>query len=240
MDVVVVVSADAEWSAVREFLPDREIEVTPFGEAFRDDLLITQREYRLAFLHGGWGKIAAAASTQYAIDRWQPELLVNLGTCGGFAGQIPKGEILVVERTLVYDIFEQMGDADSDIDHYTTNLDLSWLEEPYPGGARRGFLISGDRDLVPGEINHLRQKYGAIAGDWESGAIAYVAQRNGTDCLILRGVSDLVSEQGGEAYENPAVFESSARQIMKSLLEILPEWIKNYFRSVGTPARSHP
>ena len=35
---------------------------------------------RILFLHGGWGKIAATASAQYAIDRWNPCLLINLGT----------------------------------------------------------------------------------------------------------------------------------------------------------------
>lgn len=48
------------------------------------------------FFHGGWGKIAAVASAQYVIDRWSPELLVNLGTCGGFEGEITKGTIILV------------------------------------------------------------------------------------------------------------------------------------------------
>jgi nucleoside phosphorylase len=46
----------------------------------------SNRRADLAFLHGGWGKVAAAGSTQYAIDRWAPARLINLGTCGGFKG----------------------------------------------------------------------------------------------------------------------------------------------------------
>ena len=106
----------------------------------------------MIFFHGGWGKIAAAGSTQYAIDRWQPGLLVNLGTCGGFAGQVHQGEILLVERTVVYDIIELMGDFDEHIAHYSTFLDLSWLSPPYPHAVRRTLLVSGDRDLLVEEI----------------------------------------------------------------------------------------
>ena len=176
-------------------------------------------------MHGGWGKIAAGASTQYAVDRWQPKMLVNLGTCGGFEGEVKRGEILLVERTLVYDIYEQMGDPGSHTYHYTTEIDLGWLNEPYPSPVRRGLLISGDRDLIPGEISTLKRKYGAIAGDWESASIAYVAARNRVPVLILRGVSDLVSEQGGEVYGDEPRFEKSAARIMRELLKVLPDWL---------------
>ncbi len=176
------------------------------------------------FYHGGWGKIAAAASTQYVIDRWQPDLLVNLGTCGGFKGRIERGAILLVERTLLYDIIEQMEDPDEAISHYATDLDLSWLEVE-PASVVRGLLVSADRDIVAGEIPSLVQKYGAVAADWESGAIAWVAKRSGVPCLILRGVTDLVSPEGGEAYGDISIFHENTRKVMRQLLEGLPGWL---------------
>ena len=138
----------------------------------------------MVFFHGGWGKIDAAAGTQYAIDRWRPALLINLGTCGGFAGDIAAGEVLLVDFTLVYDIVEQMGDPDEALAHYATAIDLSWLGRPWPLAARQELLVSADRDIVAAEVAELRARYGAIAADWESGAIAHVCGRNGTRCLI--------------------------------------------------------
>ncbi len=70
------------------------------------------------YFHGGWGKISAAATTQYVIDHFEPDLLVNIGTCGGFASSIETGTIILVERTIVYDIIEQMGDSADAIAHY--------------------------------------------------------------------------------------------------------------------------
>ena len=154
----------------------------------------------VVFVHGGWGKSSAAASAQYAIDRWSPNLVVNLGTCGGFEGEVEKYAVMLVERTVVYDIIEQMVDAEEAIRDYTTEIDLSWLREPYPHPVMRTVLVSADRDLMAEEISDLKSKYGAVAGDWESGAIAWVANRNRVRCLILRGVSDLVGDGGGEAY----------------------------------------
>ncbi len=133
------------------YSPEDPCLTSPFGEYFTR--LIGRR--RCTFFYGGWGKIAAAASTQYVIDRWQPDLLVNLGTCGGFAGQIERGEIILVDKTVVYDIYEQMGDFDAHIAHFTTQIDLDWLPQPYPTPVRRALLVSGDRDLLVEDIPML-------------------------------------------------------------------------------------
>ena len=225
--VVVVVSAIQEWRAVCATSPHGVRHPSPYGEWFSVALPVAPGEMEdVTFFHGGWGKIAAAASTQYAIDRWHPALIVNLGTCGGFEGAIRRGAIILAERTLVYDIIEQMGDPAVALAHYTTDMDLSWLREPYPLPVQRGLLVSGDRDLVAEEVPALAARFGAAAGDWESGAIAYVAARNGVRCLILRGVTDLVGPGGGEAYDGTlAVFTERAQQVMAQLVAALPEWL---------------
>lgn len=221
MRVIVVVSANAEWRALKEITGVVDMLTSPYGECFT---LIVGGE-PLIFFHGGWGKIAAAASAQYVIDRWRPELLVNLGTCGGFAGRIETGQVILVERALVYDIIEQMGDADEAIRHYETRLDLAWLRDPLPHPVQRGLLVSADRDILPADIPTLVEKYDAAAADWESGAIAWVAAKNNTRCLILRGVSDLVGGAGGEAYGNLDLFHTRTHTVMRTLIAQLPDWM---------------
>lgn len=233
--VVVIISADAEWRAVKRLFPQADFQPSPYGEWFVSPSGAATGEQpgppsamrrACVFFHGGWGKISAAAATQYAIDRWRPALLINLGTCGGFYGAIQRGAILLVEKTIVYDIIEQMGDFDAHIEHYTTELDLSWLAEPFPLPVQRSLLLSGDRDLLSQEIPYLAERYGALAGDWESGAIAFVAARNRVRTLILRGVSDLVGGAGSQAYGDLAYFERQATEIMKTLLDSLPGWLE--------------
>lgn len=225
--VVVLISADAEWQAVGDLFPDAIVQPSPYGAWFECLLSLPgSRAPRLViFFHGGWGKIAAAGSTQYVIDHWQPDLLVNLGTCGGFAGHVEKGEVLLVERTVVYDIIEQMGDFDEHIAHYSTTIDLSWLQAPYPQPVRRTLLVSGDRDLLVEEVPQLAQRYGAVAGDWESGAIAWVAVRQGVRLLILRGVTDVVGSAGSAAYGDLDYFQRAAAEIMGRLIAALPAWL---------------
>jgi len=225
-DVVVIVSADSEWAPAREILKGKEFGRTPFGEFARGEAAAGGRRLSLIYLHGGWGKTSAAASAQYAIDRWAPRLIVNLGTCGGFDGRIKRDDVLLVRRTVVYDIVERMGDAAESIAFYSTPLDPSWLAKPYPHPVIEGVVVSADRDLDPADIPRLESAYGAVAADWESGPIAWTAARNKVPCLILRAVSDLVGTGGSEAYGNLDFFKKRAREIMSRLIGSLPGWLE--------------
>lgn len=227
MKTTVIISANAEWRVVKEILPDLNLYQSPFGEYANLKL----KDKELTLFQGGWGKISAAAGTQYVIDHFQPDMLLNLGTCGGFAGRIETGTIILVERTLVYDILEQMGDGAEAIQHYSTEIDLTWLADSEQRamdreGIVRGPLVSADRDILAQDIPMLIREYAAVAADWESGAIAWVAKRNGTRLLILRAVTDLVGEEGGEAYGNLELFHERTKAVMKKLFDQLPEWLE--------------
>jgi len=238
MKTVIIISANAEWRVVKELYPDLNLQFSPFGE-FAYLTLDAHPPTPVTLFHGGWGKISAAATAQYVIDHFQPDLLINLGTCGGFVGRIETGTVILVERTLVYDIIEQMGDGAEAIEHYSTEIDLSWLIDRGPGtvdgdsrstvsgplSVMRGLLVSADRDIVVEDIPMLVQKYDAVAADWESGAIAWVAKKNNTRLLILRGVSDLVGGDGGEAYGKIEIFRERTKTVMRELFRQLPGWL---------------
>jgi adenosylhomocysteine nucleosidase len=218
--IIALISANTEWRAVKEVLAPIEIQTTPYGESF--DVAFGNIE--VTFFHSGWGKASSAGAMQYVIDHYAPDLNINLGTCGGFKGEVRLDEVILVERTFVYDIVELMGDFGSVPDYYASILDLSWLPEPYPFPVRRGTIASADSDLLPEKIPQLKTQ-GAIAADWESAALAWVARKNDSRLLILRAVSDLVSEQGGEVYDNITLYKERTKIIMRRLIEQLPEWI---------------
>lgn len=219
--VVVLISANAEWRPAKRILNAVAEGRTPYGEYFAKHA----GGANVAFVHGGWGKVDAAASAQYAITRWNPKAVINLGTCGGIEGAIERRQVVLAERTVIYDIFERMGDSEEAIRDYTTTIDLSWLRPPLPRDVRQATLVSADADLNPADIPRLRRKYGAVAADWESGAIARVAARNAMRILILRGVTDLVTQQAGEAYGNPELFQRRSEEVMENLLASLPGWL---------------
>jgi adenosylhomocysteine nucleosidase len=219
MNAIILISANAEWRALKPLFPNARIQPYPYGESFRASV----GNHALSWFHSGWGKIASAGAMQYLIDRHSPDLIVNLGTCGGFEDIVQQGDVVLVDKTFVYDIVELMADPDV-ASHYASSLDLSWLAEPYPHPVRRGMLASADSDLLPERIPFLRSQ-GAIAADWESGALAWVAHRNNARLLILRGVSDIVSDQGSDTYNHIEIFNQRANEIMRELIAQLPDWL---------------
>ncbi len=225
--VVVLISATAEWKLVVAQLPGAGMHDTPFGSWFvhrfgSEDVVM---------FHGGYGKISAAGSTQYAIDRWHPDLLVNLGTCGGFGGERAVGDVVLASETYVYDVIELMGDPDEAIEDFHTKLDPALWPPRLADRVIVGTLVSADRDIDPAAPAQLRAKYHASAGDWESGAIAWVAAHNHTRVIILRGVTDLVDAAGGDpTYNAVEVWQRASRTAMATLLSLLGEALPDLAR----------
>jgi adenosylhomocysteine nucleosidase len=216
--VVALISATAEWKIVREQLPEAEVHDTPFGPWLVHRLAGED----VVFFHGGYGKVAAAGSTQYAIDRWRPALLVNLGTCGGFGAARKVGDVVLASATIVYDVIERMGNADEAIADFTTRLDPARWPAALADRVVIAPLVSADQDLDPARVAELAAKYGASAGDWESGAIAYVAAHNHTPVVILRGVTDVIDAAGHDpTYDAIEVWQRESRAAMARLIALL-------------------
>lgn len=210
--VVALISANAEWTIVRERYAAIPVQAGPYA------WFVAELPGGAAtFVHGGWGKVAAAASTQYVIDHFHPALVVNLGTCGGFEGHAQAGDVILARQTIIYDIVELMGDSREAIADYATALEPArWPDRAH---VRVETLVSADRDLAIDQIAGLAARYGAVAGDWESGAIAWVAAYNHTPVVILRGVSDVVTAQGDVTYGDPGAFQRATRATMNDLLD---------------------
>jgi len=215
----VVVSANAEWRALKPLFAGAAIQTSPFGEYF----FAKVGSQRVLFFQGGWGKVAAAGSTQYVIDRFHPARLINLGTCGGVEGRIQRFDIVAVEKVVIYDISETMGDPKAAIARYSTALPLP---APLPAPAVAVTMYSADRDLTSAGLREIDPLYQPVVADWESGAIAWVAHRNATPLLILRGVTDLVSPERAEAQGNFQLFQENSVRVMRTLVDDLPKWME--------------
>jgi adenosylhomocysteine nucleosidase len=219
VDFSIIVSADAEWAAIKPLFTNIRLEHSPYGEFFHT----TIENRRIVVFQGGWGKVAAAASTQYVVDRFKPRYLINLGTCGGVEGRIRCFDLVAVERVIIYDVYEAMGDSYEAIAHYTTNLRVP---DSLPPSIIRTTLYSGDRDLTPSHLRELEKIFQPRVVDWESGAIAWVAGRNRIPVLILRGVTDLTNMDKMEAQDNLSLFRENASHVMHQLVHDLPLYLK--------------
>lgn len=223
-DFVIIISAGAEWRSISPFLSTISEVNTPYPHCLTTSIEKTA----VVFLHSGWGKVASAGATQYAIDRWTPKLMINLGTCGGLDGRVNLGEIILASETVIYDIIEGMSDYHQAIEKYRSEAHLGWLGDDLPVPMKKARLLSADRDMRPQDVQMMIEGFDGIAGDWESGAFAWIAEKNQVDWLVIRGVSDLVSSTAGEALGNKNLWQERTGPIMQKLLAVLPWLIGRY------------
>jgi adenosylhomocysteine nucleosidase len=217
----VLVSADAEWRVVKPSFATETIKMSPYGEY----LFTNIGTENVLFFQGGWGKIAAAGSTQYVIDHFHPARLINIGTCGGVEGRVKCFDVVVIEKAIVYDIEEAMSDPKQAIAAYSTSLSLP-ARLPIP--AVKATMYSADRDLTAAGLRQLDAQQQLVVADWESGAIAWVAHRNATPVLILRGVTDLVNADNSDAQSSLQSFHNNTEHVIQNLLGDLPKWLAEW------------
>ncbi len=222
---LIAIASTTEWEALCKIWDVREISTFVYGEVFSRYYENASGRVRVFYVRVGWGKISSAAATQFAIDNWKPDWLLNIGTCGGIGGRVKVGEIILATRTEIYDLHVEIGDAEAERNFYAVDLDTKWALRP-PYEIRKGVIVSGDSDLRIDHLAMLVKDYDALGADWESGAIAFVATRNQVPCGILRFVSDLVHERHGESYgENQHLFTIRIYEGMELFSESISGWI---------------
>ncbi len=227
LNTVVIISAGTEWRTVLGYYPQISVSKVGCFDFFTASLNSTE----IGFLRGGVGKVATASATQFAIDHFNPRLLINIGTCGGIEGKVTLGTLILADSTTIYDIIEGMSDYQQAIDNYATKADLSWLQTELQIPVRLANIYSADRDIRPEDVRGILSDLDAEVGDWESGAFAWVCARNNKDWLVLRAVSDLISPNSGEALNNVSLWRDRVFPLMVKIMSLLPLLIDRYNKS---------
>ena len=163
--------------------------------------------YTLHVISSGAGEIAAAAATQMLIDRYGAELVVNFGVVGGLTAEMARTKTCVVEKVVHYD-FDTV-----EYDHCLPGQYMGYPDEflrPAPElidkatalcpELKRVTCASGDK-FVAGEAakSALHTRWGAHICEMEAAAVVLTCDRAGIPCLLIKTVSDGLT-QGGEDF----------------------------------------
>jgi nucleoside phosphorylase len=186
--------------------------------------------------HSGDTKTKSAAACQYAIDSWKPDAIFLFGTCGGVDNAVRVGDLVLADRTGQFDCILRMnGKNEFFYPSLDVSLDNSWLDfSLLPQPVHRGLIASADQDINY-SVRRTLKAHGAVAADWESGAVAYVCARNSVRCCILKGISDIPIEDGVEADRKQGrEYGSNIAGIMENLMRnALPVLLKKQHHQPG-------
>src|SRR4030043_476108 len=137
---------------------------------------------------GGVGKVKAAASTQYLIDRFSIEALICTGVAGAVNPRLHTGDIVISQRALQHDF--DPGDPELlkkfrrrwlEADAGLAKLALEAAKElNLADRCRPGKVLTGDQAIVSQDRRKwLWETFRGDCVDMESAAVAQVCQMNG-------------------------------------------------------------
>jgi adenosylhomocysteine nucleosidase len=161
---------------------------------------------RVVVILSGPGRKNAARATEVLIDGHRPSQVVSAGFAGGLSPQLKRNDILIADR-----LVDVSGGADIPVCH--TDRDEQCRQECLPldrqeclsldrqeclssPGVHRGALLTADRVVrLPSERQSLFQRYGALAVDMETFAVAEVCRRRQVAFSSVRVVNDTADER---------------------------------------------
>lgn len=200
-----IVAMDKEYALLRDYIVPR-YNITNRHTTIAVGVI---GNTKVALVKSGIGKVNAAITSQYLIEHFNPELIINTGVAGGLR-DVSVGDVVTAENVSYYDTWCGPGTEIGTADGCPELLPCKVL-----GNVKNGIFASGDMFVCEnGLIKTIKERVpNAIAVDMESGAIAQVCYKNGVEFSCVRIISDTPDEQSDNVcqYEN---FWSEAPQLL--------------------------
>jgi adenosylhomocysteine nucleosidase len=209
--VLLVCPVPAEYNACREVLRMRES--CPVGASRSARAVVGGIEF--TSVESGPAKARAAAATAYACQQYQPDLVVDTGSCAGLGPGAEVGQVVLATETYEYDIG---GGAIPTKSLPAMRLPgaLALLGETLAGELVREAAVVGAEGAVVVRVGPqacgellvqssdfrltLHSLFQAIGANWESAGVFVAALRGGRPVLSTRVVTDLGDEQALEDF----------------------------------------
>ncbi len=140
---------------------------------------------RLVIVESGAGREHAAKAAQALITGHEPRWVISAGFAGGLDERLAQGDILLPNQLV--DTGGHQLDIDFRLDDEATKA------QPH---LHVGRLLTADRVIHdPGEKQQLGKKFGALAVDMETLAVAEVCRQARARFLAVRIISDAVGHE---------------------------------------------
>lgn len=173
---------------------------------------------------GGVGKVNAAMSTQLLIERYHPDLIINVGVAGCFEN-VPIGTVVLAEGFCQHDFDTSAIDGPeyegfvatvqrtifptSDLERAKAAMDAAGV--PY----RTGLVATGDWFATDTpRARHIAEKFHPLLCEMEGGAVAHVCLRNQVPFMAVKSVSDCLFGDSDYSFNFAAAMEKLDAVVM--------------------------
>jgi futalosine hydrolase len=197
---------------------------------------------RVVVCAGGVGKVNAAAATAVMIDRYQPQLVINTGCAGAYAGSgLSIGNLVVASEEVLADYGVVVSNGWKDLRfmnihsveqgglrcYNTLPLSRHASEKAMQLADYYGVSLIRGRCATVSTCSGtslqgaaLSKRWNALVESMEGAAVAQICLRCGVDCLEIRGISNMVEDRDLKKWDMPRAVEAAQRFVLKYLEEM--------------------
>lgn len=226
MKLGIIGAMESEIEALRGQMLNAK-ETRAAGMSFYEGLLMSRP---VVLARAGIGKVHAAMCAQMMIERFHPDLVLNIGVAGALIDDLSIGDIVIAESAVQHDMdTSPIGDpkgmiSGPNIVHLPCDKGaVAALEKAAKrAGLRivRAAVATGDQFVDSLEKKQeIACQFGAAACDMEGGAIAQVCLENGVPYAAYRAISDTARGNGLEYQVNVTQAARASAKLLSALLE---------------------
>ncbi len=214
----VIVTSKIEWDAL---LKVYDIDKSLTDSYIYGDYYKTSIYNKEVLLFRSIGRKAmASAAVQYMIDKFNLKKVVFIGTCTLVCDYLDYEDIIIPDRVSEYDLsireVEPLIKESSIIKLNKVNVTMKYFD---------GLIGTSDKSLITKKDYLMARETDMVASDTEAASIARVCKLNNIDIVIIKGISDRISEEGDysaqtEAYEEtaPRIIDNITRNYLTEVL----------------------
>lgn len=188
----------------------------------------------IVLLQSGIGKVAAAVGTTILLSDYQPDVVINTGSAGGFESSLNLGDVIISTEVrhhdadvtaFGYEIGQMAGQpAAFAADQKLMDVAEQALAQMEDKHAVRGLICTGDEFVCrPERQAVIRANFpGVIAVEMEASAIAQTCHQFNTPFVVVRAISDVADKESPMSFEEflPLAAQSSSEMVVK-MVELL-------------------
>jgi len=181
----------------------------------------------------GIGKVNAAMSTQYIIDKIKPDYLINVGVAGSLLPELTFGDVVIANDLVQHDVDATAFDLPLgqiprlNVFAFPTDSKLvkklnSMVATDYT--IHVGRIVSGDCFIHHGDkAKQLAKHFNALACEMEGAAIGHVCYLNQVPFAVVRALSDMAGQDNSAVHSYNELKDMAARRAADVVHNLLPQ-----------------
>ncbi|WP_192036875.1 5'-methylthioadenosine/S-adenosylhomocysteine nucleosidase [Halomonas sp. YLGW01] len=175
----------------------------------------------VVILQSGIGKVNAAVGTTLLLDMYQPELVINTGSAGGFGDDLAVGDVVISSEVRHHDVdavvfgyehgqVPQMPAAYLPDDRLV-EVARQCIESLGELRVVEGLIATGDIFMAcPEAVSRTRDRFPTmLAAEMEAAAIAQTCHLYGCPFVVIRALSDIAGQESNLSFK--AFIDQAAR-----------------------------